>query len=404
MEISREPSTDLVILTLRGRLDANWSGHVEAALSEVVRSGEHRLHLDMSGVDYLSSAGVRVLLTCFKQLRAINGLFGVVSPSESVRSVLDLSGLGMLITSAVTPGAVEEDGARTLESGNARHRVFTLGGKGMRVEKMGDASLLRAGLTGDFRPLRRFGGEHFAIGVGTLGGSDSELLTRAGEFLAAAGAAAFQPADGSSRADFLVSEGALVPEGRLLLGLCAEGSFSTLLRFEAKEASRTVGMSELATTALNESGAGAAWFVAVTETSGLVGASLRQSPAVSETAGDSRFAFPGIRDWLSFTSERAYRDSTSLIVGIVASPGTPLEPLLRPIHRDSELVGHFHAAAFPYRPLRKGLIELKPLVNELFDGHSLQAVLHLLSDPRGINGAGESEFFRGALWVAPVLF
>ena len=58
----------------------------------------------------------------------------------------------------------------------------------------------------------------------------------------------------------------------------------------------------------------------------------------------------------------------------------------------------------PDRPLRKGRIELKPSVAELFDGHSLQAVLHLLSDPRGFNGAGESEFFRGALWIAPVTF
>lgn len=404
MEISREQSVDLVILTLRGRLDANWSGHVETALSEVVRSGEHRLHLDMSGVDYLSSAGVRVLLSCFKQLRAINGLFGVVSPSEPVRSVLDLSGLGMLIATAIAPGNLEEDGASSLESGNARHRVFALGGEGMRVELVGEASLLQTGVIGDPQPLRRFGGEHFAIGVGALGGADSAQMTRAGEFLASAGVAAFQPADGSSRADFLVSEGALVPEGRLLLGLCAEGSFSSLVRFEAKEASRTVGMCELATTALNESGAEAALFVAVTETSGLVGASLRQSPAISDAGGDPRFAFPGIRDWLSFTSERAHRDSTSLIVGFVARQGTALEPLLRPIHRDSDLLGHFHAAAFPYRPLRKGRIELKPLVNELFEGHSLQAVLHLLSDPRGINGAGESEFFRGALWVAPVLF
>ena len=155
MEISREQSVDLVILTLSGRLDANWSGHVETALSEVVRSGEHRLHLDMSGVDYLSSAGVRVLLSCFKQLRAINGLFGVVSPSEPVRSVLDLSGLGMLIATAIAPGNLEEDGASSLESDNARHRVFALGGEGMRVELVGEASLLQTGVTGEPQPLRR---------------------------------------------------------------------------------------------------------------------------------------------------------------------------------------------------------------------------------------------------------
>src|SRR6476660_3787275 len=101
MEISRQTSGDLIILHLAGRLDANWCNHVEAALSAAVREGEHRLHLDMSAVNYISSAGIRVLLACYKQLRAINGLFGVIRPSEAVRSVLELSGLQMLITSEI---------------------------------------------------------------------------------------------------------------------------------------------------------------------------------------------------------------------------------------------------------------------------------------------------------------
>ncbi len=55
-------------------------------------------------------------------------------------------------------------------------------------------------------------------------------------------------------------------------------------------------------------------------------------------------------------------------------------------------MGHFHAAAFPSPPPRKGAasncVIPWPLI---FDTHSLQAVLHLLCDPREINGTGESE-------------
>ena len=36
-----------------------------------------------------------------------------------------------------------------------------------------------------------------------------------------------------------------------------------------------------------------------------------------------------------------------------------------------------------------------------FEGSACQALLHLIADPRGPNGAGESELYRGALWVAP---
>src|SRR5262249_45345881 len=154
-------------------------------------------------------------------------------------------------------------------------------------------------------------------------------------------------------------------EGRLLSGLVGEGAFPLLARFEATAEARTVGLTELAQTSLELAG-GPAAFVAMTETSGLVGASLRRSPAGA--AGGDPFALPEIRDWLSFTSERAYRDSTSLLVGVAARPGASVGALLRPLKRGTDLQGHVHAAAFPYRPLRKGRIDLTAAVHELFDG------------------------------------
>lgn len=403
MEITREKSGDFLVVRLNGRLDANWCNHVQNALSAAVRDGEHRIHVDMAQVGYVSSAGLRVLLSTYKQLKAINGRFGVARGSPAVRSVLELAGLGMLIATEAeaTAGAVEKGEPHA--SPNARYELFRkeAPGAGVRLETVGDPAVLRRGSEGAVPPPAEFGANAFALGVGALGSSHGDCVGRFGEFLAVGGVAAFQPSDGSSRPDFVVTQGAFVPEGRLLVGLSGEGAFPLLARFEATAEARTAGLTELAETALQLSGAAAAAFVAVTETSCLVGASLRRSPA-SATAGAERFAYPNIRDWLSFTSERAFRDSTSLLVGVAARPGTALDPLLRPLGRDAGLRAHVHAAAFPYRPLRKGRVELKATVAELFDGSGLQAVLHLLADPREFNGAGQSEFFRGALWIAPV--
>lgn len=402
MEISRQTSGDLIILRLAGRLDANWCNHVESALSATVRDGEHRLHLDMSAVSYISSAGIRVLLACHKQLRAINGLFGVIRPSEAVRSVLELSGLQMLIASEIAAAATADAGKK-LASASAAYELFPLGGGGMKIETVGEPATLARGCGGAQPATRRFDSATVALGVGALGGSFAENAARCGELLAVAGVAAFQPADGSSRPDFMLSEGALVPEGQLVLGLSAQGTFASLLRFEANDEDRRIGLTELMQTALESSGASAAVVVAVTETAGLVGASLRQSPASDTGAANDRFAFPQIRDWLSFTSERSFRDSTSLMVGVISKPGSAFDALLRPLARGTELLGHLHAAVFPYRPLRKGLIDLQPAVTSLFDGQALQSVLHLICDPRGFTGAGESEFYRGAVWIAPII-
>jgi hypothetical protein len=67
------------------------------------------------------------------------------------------------------------------------------------------------------------------------------------------------------------------------------------------------------------------------------------------------------------------------------------------------LSGHVHAAAFPFRPLRKGEIEFKDSVTSLFEHEQLLGVLHLLHDDRGPAGAGQSEFVRGACWAGPIM-
>ncbi|HKF25183.1 MAG TPA: hypothetical protein VKB24_04380, partial [Candidatus Acidoferrum sp.] len=55
-----------------------------------------------------------------------------------------------------------------------------------------------------------------------------------------------------------------------------------------------------------------------------------------------------------------------------------------------------------YRPVPKGKIGLKESVRALFEGQSLEGILHLLSDDRGETGGRESEFVRGACWIAPI--
>jgi anti-anti-sigma factor len=396
MEITSQKSGDILVITLAGRLDASWCGTVEKALTGAVRDGEHRIHLDMEQVDYISSAGLRVLFGVYKQLLSIKGELAIRNPSANVRSVLQMVGISSLIASGGTATGPDGEKGRAHTSTQAEYEVFSCDRSPFRLAAVGAPSFL-LGQDSTEPALRRFDHSTFAVGIGALGSDLADNRKRFGEFLAAAGAAAFQPADVSARPDFVLSEGQLVPEGHLPLGLVGEGKFSLLARFAARREARTVGLSELAATALELAGSSVVALVAVAETAGLVGASLRKS--VTEPGSPDRFEFPRIRDWLSFSAERVFRESTCLVVGVAAREGSPFQTLLR---SHSAVQGHFHAAAFPYRPLQKGRIDLAESVAGLFDSHALQAVLHLLCDPREIHGAGESEFLRGALWIAPV--
>src|SRR5258708_5723961 len=97
MEITREKIGESLLIRLAGRLDTSWCDSVEEALTVAVREGDHRIQLDMERVDYISSAGLRVVLTVYKQLRAIKGSFVIVTPSPIVRSVLAMVGMETLI-------------------------------------------------------------------------------------------------------------------------------------------------------------------------------------------------------------------------------------------------------------------------------------------------------------------
>lgn len=91
------------------------------------------------------------------------------------------------------------------------------------------------------------------------------------------------------------------------------------------------------------------------------------------------------------------------MVGVAArTERGALAPLLRPLGAGPLPVGHFHAATFSYRPLKKGEIDLRTTVSTLFETETLQGILHLLNDHREIAGTGDNEFVRGACWIGPV--
>ena len=135
---------------------------------------------------------------------------------------------------------------------------------------------------------------------------------------------------------------------------------------------------------------------------GLVGAALRRAPAMAETGTDP-FCHPEIRDWMTFTTEPAYARGVALVAGVISRDGCEaIGPIVRPLGDDPWPVGHFHGAAFSYRPLRKGRVDLVDTVRALFEEEMLNGILDLINDTRPIVGVGQSQFVRGTCWMAPV--
>jgi stage II sporulation protein AA (anti-sigma F factor antagonist) len=400
MEITKVQTPGALELRIRGRLDGYWADHLQNSLAETMREGHDRIRLELSEVNFMSSAGIAVVMKCYKQLQRIDGSLAVIRPSPQVRTVLEMTGLAnMLIEAAERP--------TELEAGPADGNRFERAGAVFHVFDLAAAAEVRGRAIGTDVPLAAsaFREEHcsslplpesgFAFGIGAIGEGFSDCRDRFGEFVAIGHAAAYQPADGTNVPDYLVGSGDHASKLQVLYCLTGHGSFARLVRFDAGSA-RAITLGDLATHCLEISRADTAAVVIVGEAAALVGAALRQSPA--NPGEPDLFAFPAVRSRLTFTTERAFAQSLTLAVGIVSRSQ---RPQLRPLGKSPGLFGHFHAAAFSFGPLKRGRIDLKETVVNLFETESLLGVLHLLNDTRDVVGIGQSEFIRGACWTGP---
>lgn len=87
-----EQKGSVLILRFKGRLDAVSSPMVERKIFETINEGRSNLILDMSHVEYLSSAGMRMLLSTTKKLRTMSGKLALCNVTTSVIDILKMSG------------------------------------------------------------------------------------------------------------------------------------------------------------------------------------------------------------------------------------------------------------------------------------------------------------------------
>jgi stage II sporulation protein AA (anti-sigma F factor antagonist) len=101
MEIGEEQVGETLVIAPRGRVDSVSSGELERQLVARLDGGARRVVIDLAGVEYVSSAGLRVLLLAAKRLKPPLGALVLCGLGASVRTVMELAGFTSLF--AVEP-------------------------------------------------------------------------------------------------------------------------------------------------------------------------------------------------------------------------------------------------------------------------------------------------------------
>lgn len=97
LKIELEEIEHRVILRLDGRLDVASSPILERKINSLIEEDHYHLLLDFSRIDYLSSAGMRVLLSGTKKLTAKKGGLILFSLSEEVSEVIKMAGFDKIL-------------------------------------------------------------------------------------------------------------------------------------------------------------------------------------------------------------------------------------------------------------------------------------------------------------------
>lgn len=93
MEITVRELKDVDVVTVTGRVDSNTAPRMDQTLKGLVDNRRHRIVLDLSGVDYMSSAGLRAMVSCLRSVQKWMGNLHLANPSKRVQDVLELAGL-----------------------------------------------------------------------------------------------------------------------------------------------------------------------------------------------------------------------------------------------------------------------------------------------------------------------
>ncbi|MFC1857678.1 STAS domain-containing protein [Thermodesulfobacteriota bacterium] len=102
MEVIEEKENEISIFKLQGRLDSNTAPGFEKQVFDAIEDGSKQIVLDFENLDYISSAGLRVILKTSKNLKVSDGRIVICSMQDYVREVFEIAGFDALLPIVAT--------------------------------------------------------------------------------------------------------------------------------------------------------------------------------------------------------------------------------------------------------------------------------------------------------------
>ncbi|OFX74437.1 MAG: hypothetical protein A2X12_08715 [Bacteroidetes bacterium GWE2_29_8] len=394
--------SESVNIIIEGRLDSLCAEQLASSVEEDIRAGYYNVAIDMAAIEYISSAGIRVLVKIYKQLHSVNGKLTLSSISENVKTVLDLAGLIDMFLHKETNEVKHEAKPKNKEItiSNILFNIFEENESEMKCSVYGNPDKLTSmNFSKDDSLSLEFNGNKYGIGMGCIATNYDDCNNNFGEFIAVHDFVAYLPPNSKHKPDFILKTGNLIPVINMLYGITCQGTFSKSIHFDSGKQSAT--LSSILQSISQISNYETYFYVMIAETDGLIGAAINTQ---TNNSTQNIFDYPEIKEKLYFNTEPIYEKMLTLVTGIVTkNKQGQLNKFVRPLNStSSDLLAHSHAAIFDYMPLKKRTTSLSEMLKDLLENKELVDILHLINDDRIINGSGESKFTKGHCWIANI--
>lgn len=338
MEVATQRRDGILIFFCKGRLDGFGSGILENTIRDSLADDDRSVVVDMAAVDYLSSAGIRVLLAHSKMLKKREGMLALTRVQEYPFQVLDMAGFSAVfslyqtVEEALRACQRLEEGddllldimTETKERGGMEYSLEESSYSPATLEVIGDLEdVLHARLTKDCVHAMNFAHTRYALGIGAMGSTIDDALPLMGEMVVLHGSIVWLPTDGHDTPDFftpLKNSG----EVKIFTGYAAtlQGNFHEYLTIDSKSyEGMTVAdiYREIFALAKERKKQGSVIAVAMWGVcAGLESSGIKKSPiAVSAPPGGKSILEPEcIEEWLAHEDNPKYHGDTIVSFGI----------------------------------------------------------------------------------------
>ncbi len=102
MEVSVKQVNGISVMRFEGNLDTNTAPQAQEQIDQLIEGGSAKVLINFEKLNYISSAGLRVLLTTSKKLKASSGDLKICGLNETVQEVFDISGFSSILSVVAT--------------------------------------------------------------------------------------------------------------------------------------------------------------------------------------------------------------------------------------------------------------------------------------------------------------